>query len=231
VKIETSFSDEHLDRLTEQVTRRLGELRRRIESTGGADGVRVVAVTKTFGLDAVIAAGRAGITDIGENYADELVAKALALQQRSAEPVPRWHFLGAIQQNKINRLRNIVGLYQGVDRLVEGEAIARRSPGASILVEVDTARTEGRGGVVLEEVSGLIERLRGLNLVVEGLMTVAPPGPEAARAFRQVSTLRAELGLIEASMGMSEDLELAVVEGATMIRVGRALFGPRIVDQ
>ncbi len=231
MKIETAFSDEHLDRLTEQVTQRLNELHRRIEGAVDANTVRVVAVTKTFGLDAVIAAGRAGITDIGENYADELVAKALALRERPGEPPPRWHFLGAIQRNKINQLRDIVGLYQGVDRLIEGEAIAKRCPGASILVEVDTAMTPGRGGVVVEEVCDLVEQLRGLNLVVEGLMTVAPPGLEAARAFRQVSTLRAELGLAEASMGMSEDLELAVVEGATMIRVGRALFGPRIVGQ
>jgi hypothetical protein len=212
------------------VHERLDVVRARIVAAGGDPAVvRVVGVTKTFGPDAVIAASRAGITDIGENYADELVYKARLISTSMPSLMVKWHFLGGLQRNKINRLRGIVGLFEGIDRFEEGEALARRSPGAAILVEVDTTHTPGRGGVLASEVPDLVNRLSRLDLRVEGLMTVAPPGggETAAKAFREVANLRKELGLREASMGMSEDLELAVAEGSTMVRIGRALFGPR----
>lgn len=219
-----------LEEYVERVRHRLGAIHARIARAGGdVDAVTVVAVTKTFGLDAVVAAYRAGIVEIGENYADELVEKAAALDRAIPNHGVRWHFLGAVQRNKINRLRAVVGLYEGIDRFEEGEAIARRAPGASVLVEVDTARIPGRAGVSAEQVPALVRRLESLDLRVEGLMTVAPPGggEGAIGAFRRVTTLKTELGLRVASMGMSEDFELAVAEGSTMIRVGSALFGPR----
>lgn len=225
-----AFSEEHLSRYGESVANRLGEVRARIERAGGdLSLVKIVAVTKTFGLDAVIAAGRAGIRDIGENYAAELVMKAGALRDLSLDGEIRWHFLGELQRNKINRIQPYVDLYEGIDRYEEGEALALRSPGAKVLIEVDTAGTKGRAGVPPSGVSVLLDRLRHLDLRIEGLMTVAPPGggEAAGRAFRSVTNLRTELGLREASMGMSDDLEFAVVEGSTMVRVGRALFGPR----
>lgn len=225
-----SLREAQLERRAIEVRERLATIRERIESVGGdVDEVTIVAVTKTFGLDSVIAAIRAGIVDFGENYADELVQKSNALDLALPGHQVRWHFLGEIQRNKVNRLSGIVGLYEGVDRFAEGEAIARRVPGASVLVEVDTAGIPGRGGVAVAHVSDLVRRLEGLDLNVEGLMTVAPPdgGESAVGAFRSVTTLRTELGLRVASMGMSEDLELAVAEGSTMIRIGRALFGPR----
>jgi hypothetical protein len=225
-----NYSESHLHELSALVDERLAHIRDRIASVGGDPlGVKIVGVTKTFGLDAVIAACRVGLSDLGENYADELVTKANALAQCAPEFVPRWHFLGGLQRNKINRLRSRVGLFEGIDRYEEGVALAKRAPGASVLVEVNVAQTPGRGGVALGEVPTLVGQLRELDLVVEGLMTVAAPGDKraATRAFHEVATLKAELGLHEASMGMSEDLELAVTEGATMIRVGRALFGPR----
>ncbi len=225
-----SLSEAHLEQYTRDVGQRLAEIRSRIALAGGEpDVVTVVAVTKTFGLDAVIAAYRAGIVDIGENYADELVAKATALDQTLPGHRVRWHFLGEIQRNKIHRLSGFVRLYEGLDRFEEGEAIARRVPGAAVLVEVDTTGIPGRAGVEIARVPELVRRLGDLDLRVEGLMTVAPPGggESAVGAFRSVTTLRAELGLRVASMGMSEDLEFAVAEGSTMIRVGRALFGPR----
>ena len=224
------LSEAHLERYTREVSRRLQTIRERIARAGGdVDQVTVVAVTKTFGLDAVIAAHRVGIVDIGENYADELVQKAVALDLALPGHRVRWHFLGEIQRNKINRLSGFVGLYEGLDRFEEGEAIARRAPGAAVLVEIDTAGIPGRGGVDIAHVPELVRRLEDLDLRVEGLMTVAPPGAgeSAVGAFRSVTTLRTELGLRVASMGMSEDLEFAVAEGSTMIRVGRALFGPR----
>ncbi|HUY29470.1 MAG TPA: alanine racemase [Acidimicrobiales bacterium] len=213
------------------VAARLEQVRLRIDAAGGdRELVRIVAVTKGFGPPAALAALAAGVADLGENYADELVAKAAALAATPAA-VPRWHFLGSIQRNKVARLAPHVALWQGVDRLEEGVAIARHAPGASVLVEVDTAGVAGRGGVAPADVPRLVSDLASLGLDVRGLMTVAPPmaaGSEAVGgAFDLVAGLRAELGLAEASMGMTDDLELAVRHGATTVRVGRALFGPR----
>ena len=223
-------SDVDFEHYCALVAERRATVIERIASAGGDPAaVRIVGVTKTFGPGAVIAAVRAGIDDIGENYADELVAKAVEIGATMPQLAVCWHYLGALQRNKINRLRGLVGLYEGIDRLEEGEALARRSPGSHILVEVDTAQSPGRIGVPVGQVPGLVDGLRRLDLVVEGLMTVAPPGggETAAKAFRQVANLRGELGLREASMGMSDDLEVAVAEGSTMVRIGRALFGSR----
>ena len=212
-----------------RVGERLRVVRQRIERSGGGEAVRVVAVTKGFGPEAVRAALANGLADIGENYADELVEKARHFVDDAV--APRWHFLGAIQRNKIARLAPFVGSWQGVDRLEEGEAIARRCPGAAVLVEVATVDRADRPGVGLDAVEALVAALRARDLDVRGLMTVAPPVAEdrsaTERAFAAVGAMVERLGLAEASMGMSDDLELAVANGATMVRVGRALFGTR----
>jgi PLP dependent protein len=205
-------------------------VRARIAGAGGSpDGVRVVAVTKGFGPDAVRAALEAGLADVGENYAQELLAKDAAVRgEIGDEPLVRWHFLGAVQRNKVAALARVVACWQGVARSVEGEAIARRHPGAVVLVEVDVTGVRGRNGCGPDEVPGLVADLRAAHLDVRGLMTVAPQDPDGARrAFRLVRALADDLGLVERSMGMSDDLEVAVAEGSTMVRVGRALFGDR----
>jgi PLP dependent protein len=216
--------------MTESVAERLLAVRARITAAGGdPDRVRVVGVTKGFGVESARAAVEAGLVDLGENYADELVDKAMLLGDESVA----WHFLGAIQRNKIPRLVPHVALFEGVDRLEEGEAIAKRHPGAAVLIEVAAGGVDptlgARGGVVPDDVGALCVALGRLGLDVRGLMTVAPMGdPEAARrAFETVGSLRERLSLAEASMGMSEDLEAAVAAGSTMVRIGRALFGPR----
>ncbi|MHB1781343.1 MAG: YggS family pyridoxal phosphate enzyme [Acidimicrobiales bacterium] len=208
----------------DDVRARLGVVRGRIVAAGGDPArVRVVAVTKGFGPEAARAVVEAGIADLGENYADELVAKALDVGGSV-----RWHFLGAVQRNKVRRLAPSVGLWQGVDRLEEGEAIARAAPGAQVLVEVDVTGAPGRGGVEPGSVGQLVDGLCHLGLDVRGLMTVAPAGDaRAGEAFALVARLVADLGLAEASMGMSDDLEDAVANGSTMVRIGRALLGPR----
>ncbi len=222
-------------------TERLAEVRRRIDSASADPAsVRLVAVTKGFGADAVIAALSAGLTDIGENYADELVGKAESVAagpDRSGEgpdaagglPAPVWHFLGAVQRNKVPRLAPWVGWWQGVSRIEEGKAIARRRPGAAVLVQVDVAGLPGRGGCPPDQVPGLVGVLRHCDLDVAGLMAVGPPGdPEASRpGFALVSGLADRLDLPVRSMGMSDDLEVALAEGSTMVRLGRALFGAR----
>jgi uncharacterized pyridoxal phosphate-containing UPF0001 family protein len=230
----------------------LEQVRRRIAHAGGDPAaVRVVAVTKGFGAEAVRAALRAGIADVGENYAQELLSKVEAVRSagtgagaaangegadhggarahdHGADVGVRWHFLGAVQRNKVAALAPVVSWWQGVARAVEGEAIARRRPGAVVLVEVDATAAPGRNGCPPEAVPALVAELRAAQLDVRGLMTVAPTDPEGARrAFRTVRALADDLGLRERSMGMSDDLELAVAEGSTMVRVGRALFGDR----
>ncbi|MGA3351620.1 MAG: YggS family pyridoxal phosphate enzyme [Acidimicrobiales bacterium] len=219
--------------LVEEIAARAEIARDRIARAGGDPSlVRIVAVTKGFGPEVLSAAFAAGFSDFGENYASELVEK-WATVARAA----RWHFLGAVQRNKIGRLAPYVDCWQCVARVLEGEAIMRHRAedaragleSASMLVEVETTGIAGRGGCRPDEVKAVVEGLLEHGCRVEGLMTVAPPGdPERARAaFERVARLRDELGLKELSMGMSEDLEQAVAAGATMVRLGTSLFGPR----
>jgi pyridoxal phosphate enzyme (YggS family) len=208
------------------VAERLAAVRDRIAATGRRpDEVRVVAVTKGFGLEIVRAATAAGLDDLGENYAQELAEKC------AHSPRPRWHFLGRVQRNKVRSIAAVVHLWQGVDRVAAGEEIARRAPGARVLVQVRIDDRIERNGCAPHEVAALVEHLDGLGLDVRGLMAVGPGGPpELARpGFRQVTALADRLGLVERSMGMTEDLGIAVEEGSTMVRVGRGLFGARAV--
>lgn len=209
-----------------QVESRLHMLRHRIRRAGGDPAaVVVVAVTKGWGPSAVMAAATAGLADVGENYAQELLAKHAAV---SGGP-PRWHFIGAVQRNKVKALAPVVGLWQTVDRQAVGRSIAAHAPGAAVLVEVNTTGEPTKAGCAPQATASLVEDLVELGLDVRGLMTVGPAGPpEGARpAFRALAALAARLGLAEVSMGMTGDLDVAVQEGATMVRVGTGLFGPR----
>jgi hypothetical protein len=208
---------------------RLAAIRHRIGGASPDPGrVTLLAVTKGFGPEAVRTAVAAGLVAVGENYADELVAKAAAVAADPG-PAPVWHFLGSIQRNKVARLAPLVTCWQGVGRIEEGRAIARRRPGAQVLVEVDVAGLPGRGGVPPAEVPNLVSALRAEDLDVAGLMAVGAPGtPEGARpGFREVTRLADALDLRVRSMGMTDDLEVALEEGSTMVRLGRALFGDR----
>lgn len=207
------------------VAERVAEVRRRIAAAGGdPERVTIVAVTKGFDATSVREALAAGLADVGENYAQELVAKAGDVH----DPQVRWHFLGAVQRNKVAALAPYVALWQGVDRVTAGEEIARRAPGGRVLVQVDVDGGPGRNGCAPGDVDQLVTALRRLDLTVEGLMAVASPDIAVARRqFAEVARLRADLGLRELSMGMSGDLEAAVEAGSTMVRIGRALFGAR----
>ena len=208
---------------------RLSGIRSRIAAVAPDPGaVTLMAVTKGFGPDAVRTALAAGIRAIGENYADELVTKAAAVGD-APRPLPEWHYLGAVQRNKVPRLAPLVACWQAVARIEEGRAIATRHPGSRVLVQVDIAGLPGRGGVAPAAVPGLVATLRDEELDVSGLMAVGPPGlPEGARpGFREVTRLADSLALPIRSMGMTDDLEIALAEGSTMVRIGRALFGER----
>lgn len=214
-----------------EIERRVGALHERIAGAGGdPERVRLVAVTKGFPVEVVRAALDAGLVDIGESYVQELVRKAAELDadQRGAR-WPRWHFVGRLQRNKVRRAAPHVALWHSVDRLSLGAEIARFAPGAAVLVQVNTSREEQKGGCSPAMAPAVVDGLRDLGLDVRGLMTVGPAGPpEGSRpAFRALRQLADRLGLRELSMGMTGDLDVAVAEGATIVRVGTGLFGPR----
>ncbi|MBI4935060.1 MAG: YggS family pyridoxal phosphate enzyme [Actinobacteria bacterium] len=210
--------------LDEQVAERLAHVRDRIARAGGV-GVTVLPVTKTFGIDACWAAHRAGCTAVGENYAQEVAAKFAD----TAIPFGV-HFIGQLQTNKVRMLAPIVTVYETVDRPSLVAELAKRVPGARVLLQVSTAGEEGKGGCALVDVPALFDTACAAGLAVQGLMTVGPTdgGPEAARpGFRAVRALLDRLALPVLSMGMTDDLEVAVQEGSTQVRVGSALFGAR----
>jgi hypothetical protein len=204
------------------VAERLAEVRARIERAGGDPRrIKVVAVTKGFDLGAVEAAAAVGLSALAENYAQELTAKA-----RHAPAGVEWHMLGRVQRNKVKALAPLVSLWQSVDRPELVRALAAHRPGASILVQVNVTEDPGRNGCDWDEAPVLVEQAAACGLDVRGLMAVGPRR-DPADAFRRLVALADELGLPERSIGMSGDLEVAVAEGSTMVRLGTALFGPR----
>jgi pyridoxal phosphate enzyme (YggS family) len=207
------------------------DVHRRIERAGGSD-VEIVAVTKTFPAEAIAAAVAAGCPAIGENYAQELVAKLADLDALGAGDAgvrPEVHFIGHLQSNKVRMLGPVVDVWETVDRTSLVRAIARVVPGARVLVQVNTSGEAQKSGCAPDEAPSLVAECRAQGLAVEGLMTIGPLAePEAARpGFRLLRNLADDLGLRTCSMGMSADLEVAVEEGATHVRIGSALFGAR----
>jgi pyridoxal phosphate enzyme (YggS family) len=208
-------------------------VRARIEAAGGRD-VELIAVTKTFPADAIRAVTAAGCRAIGENYAQELVAKMATLAAAGCPEAgwPEVHFIGHVQTNKVRMLAPVVTVWETVDRPAIVHEIAKRAPGARIFVQVNVSGEAQKHGCRPDETDGLVRRAGEAGLRVEGLMTIGVLGdPHAARAgFHTLRTLATSLGLHGCSMGMSDDLEIAVEEGATHVRVGSALFGPRVRD-
>jgi len=223
-----------------EVRERLAAVRSRIVAAGGDPArITVIGVTKGHGPAVARVALEAGLNELGENYANELLEKAASLGGALA---PRWHFLGAVQRNKVARLAPVVACWQAVARSEEAAAIARRSSEPEIFVEVNMVGPvadpgapvgAGRGGCAPADTARIVDEARAAGCVVRGLMTVAPlvddalMAETAAETFGTVATLAATLGLSELSMGMSHDLEQAVAAGSTMIRIGTALFGER----
>jgi pyridoxal phosphate enzyme (YggS family) len=206
----------------------LAEVRRRIERAGGGPEVAVLAVTKGFGPEAMAAALAAGCPAVGENYAQELLAKLDALDALGG-PRPEVHFIGQLQSRKVRTLAGVVDVWQSIDRTVLVDEVAKRAPGARIMVQVNVSEEPQKGGCAPEEAPALVAAARDAGLEVEGLMTVGRTGPpDAARGgFALLRRLADDVGVPQRSMGMSEDLEVAVAEGSTMVRVGTALFGER----
>jgi len=198
--------------------------------------VTLVAVSKTWPAATVLAAMEAGLRDFGENRVQEGVAKAAAVALASAGRAsddPTWHLVGHLQTNKVGAALGTFAILHAVDseRLLRAIDAAASQP-VPLMIEVNVAAEPTKYGIAPEQLPGLLAAARALpRIEARGLMTVAPrvPAPEEARpVFRELRTLAARNGLEELSMGMTEDFEVAIEEGATHIRVGRALFGERI---
>src|SRR5258706_2727961 len=194
----------------------LETVRDRIARAGGdPERVKIVAVTKGFGRDAIDAARAAGLFEIGENYAQDVVAK------RDALAGLHLHFIGRLQKNKVRVIAPLVACWQSVDRVALGEEIARRAPGARVFVQVNVSSEPSKGGCPPENAPDLVKQLGALGLDVAGLMTVGRTGPpsEARPGFARLRALADRLGLLQRSVGMSNDLEICFAEGATIVPV------------
>jgi pyridoxal phosphate enzyme (YggS family) len=218
---------------------RLREVRQKIDASvqrgGHGQAVTIVAVTKTHGPDAILAAADAGLSDVGENRVQEALTKMDALAGRSI-PV-RWHLIGHLQRNKAKAVSKF-DLVQSLDsaRLADAVNDVGAATPISVLMQVNVVGEESKGGFARSEWAAEAERWRGLTgLNVRGVMTMAPLDADeatlrtvfaGARDAREV--LRAAgHDATELSMGMSNDYEIAVEEGATCVRLGTVLFGAR----
>jgi len=222
---------------------RLETIRGAIEGAACAVGrdpstVRLVAVSKTKPAAMVDEAYAAGQTIFGENYVQELVDKG----RQVTSPV-EWHFIGHLQSNKVKYLVGLVSLIHSVDRLSLAEEIDRqwgkRGLSCDILVQLNIARESTKSGALEEEAITLVRSISRLPHVrVRGLMTIPPffDDPDRARPiFRRLREIAREIDLLglpnvsmeELSMGMSGDFVAAIAEGATLVRIGSAIFGPR----
>ena len=206
------------------VADRVAALRTELRSIAGRE-VAIVAVTKSLGRDAIDAAASAGCDAVGENYAQEVLSKVAD----APLPLPL-HFIGAIQSNKVRQLAPHVSLWQGVERDSVVDEIARRAPGAAILLQVNTTGEGSKSGLAPADAGRMCERALGAGLDVRGLMTIGPTNGSAREiraAFGSLRALADDLGLVECSMGMSADWRIAAECGSTMVRIGTMLFGPR----
>ncbi|ACH39711.1 pyridoxal-5'-phosphate-dependent enzyme, class III [Citrifermentans bemidjiense Bem] len=225
------------------VAENLGKIRERIRQAAlragrEPDAVRLVAVSKTKPAAAIEEAFACGQQIFGENYVQELVGKKGELP-----PEISWHFIGNLQSNKVRQIAGMVDLIHSVDRLSLAAEIDRQwgalGKVCEVLIQVNISQEETKGGTSSDELFQLVRDVAKLsNLRVVGLMTMPPffDDPEGARPyFRELRELARKLeaaaipgvSMLELSMGMSGDFEAAIEEGATLVRVGSALFGER----
>ncbi len=199
--------------------------------------VGLVAVSKRQPARALAEAFEAGARDFGESYVQEMVAKREALRQLlgSAADAVRWHFIGHLQRNKVRDLGR-VHLVHTVDSVRLLDALDARGTGVEgVLVQVNIGGESTKGGVEPEALAALLVATAGQQTPIKGLMAIPPPRESVADSrgdFAQLRTLRDQvrtptLPLRELSMGMSSDFAAAVAEGATLVRVGTAIFGAR----
>ena len=233
----TGFSDQAL-------ADRLASVRVRVAAAAAAAGrdaaeIRIIGVSKRQPLASVRAALAAGLEDFGENFLQEALEKMDALGESAA----RWHFIGALQSNKTAAVAERFDWVHSVDRPRLAERLSRQRPAhlppLNVCVQVHIGDEASKAGVAPAETGALARQVAGLpGLRLRGLMAVPPPETDPARQrawFGQLAALYARLraegvAMDTLSMGMSDDLEAAVAEGATLVRIGTAIFGPRDPD-
>ncbi len=211
--------------LVASINGRLTETRQRIDQASNGRPVTIVAVTKMFPIEVAQAAVACGLHDLGENYAQDLAAKADTL----ADLDIRWHFIGGLQRNKIKRFGSSVWLWQTIDRVELLDELAKRAPHAEVLIQVNTTGEGQKSGCKPGDAARLVDHGQELGLNVRGLMTVGPTdvSVDPVPSFVGLRELGQAIGVHELSMGMSGDFERAIAEGATMVRLGSVLFGAR----
>lgn len=224
---------QHIAQNLREIEERIAEATARAHREAGS--VRLIAVSKTFPAEAIDAAVAAGITDIGENRVQEFRDKVPFVRSS-----PRRHLIGHLQSNKVNEAVRLFDVVQSVDRMELARKLSRAAANAGkrlgVLIQVNVGAEPQKSGCTPDEVSQIAELIAfETSLQLLGLMTVPPheTAQEARPYFRQLRTLQERLvagghvSATELSMGMSEDFEIAIEEGATMIRLGRAVFGER----
>jgi pyridoxal phosphate enzyme (YggS family) len=217
------------------IEQNIHELQQRIARACGRagrspDDVTLVAVTKTVDASAIEAAFSAGITHFGESRVQEAKPKIDELQR--LKPDITWHMIGHLQTNKAKTAADIFDIIHSIDSLRLAENLNNCSPKRlPILIQVNISAEETKSGFQVPEVDEAVRQIGKLtNLDIRGLMTIAPwveNAEEVRPVFRQLKQLRDGLGLKHLSMGMSDDFEVAIEEGATLVRIGRAIFGER----
>ncbi|MGZ9074989.1 MAG: YggS family pyridoxal phosphate-dependent enzyme [Burkholderiaceae bacterium] len=227
----------------------LDALHERITKAARAAGrdpssVRLLAVSKAFGADAILSAAAAGQRAFGENYAQEAAAKIVAIRALRPDLAFEWHFIGPIQSNKTRAIAEHFDWVQSVDRLKTAERLAEQRPAnlprLNVLLQVNVSGEASKSGVAPDELSQLaidVEQLPRLRL--RGLMAIPAPQVDVAQQrlaftrtnalFRQLREEGLQVDVL--SMGMSDDLEAAIAEGSTMVRIGTAIFGARAPRQ
>ena len=215
------MKDSHIEEVKERA-QELAEVVK-IKSDGNAI---LLPVTKGFGVREVEAMLEVGLTKVGESYAQELLEKAKTITDNKLN----WHMIGKIQRNKVKKLSETVDLWHSVDRKELIVEISKYKKDAKILIQVDMHDRYQQGGCSPENIPGLIEFASDKDLNVEGLMTIGVnQDVEATKnVFAEMAKLSKKMGLKEISMGMSNDFEIAIDYGATILRVGQSIFGERV---
>ena len=212
---------------------RLQQVEERIASAAGRAGrkrsdILLIAVTKKFPAAVIEEAYALGLREFGENYVQELESKRPLLNGCGGA---RFHLIGHLQSNKSKKAAEIFDVIETVDSAKLAQRLNAENKPLDVMIEVKLSHEEAKAGADPEEIPALIETIRSLpNLRLLGLMTMPPwsDDPEQTRPyFAKLRALGEANGLTQLSMGMSHDLEAAIEEGATMIRIGTALFGPR----
>ncbi len=223
------------------IAENIGQLRSRLQRLERqydrpAESVKLLAVSKRQGVESIIAASEAGIADFGENYLQEALDKIQQLPTLRAN----WHFIGPIQSNKTKPIAENFHWVHSVDRLKIAQRLSEQrdpdGPKLNVCVQIKLSDEDSKSGIALGEAAALCDSVEALpNLQLRGLMAIPAPFPDLVSQRRVFRVLAQEYLRLEPryaqfdtlSMGMSNDIEAAVAEGSTLVRIGTALFGPR----